>query len=210
MGKTREVVVADRTCPRCTFNQTDSSSITIEASFPYDPNDHLPMCTDDCGFHAADTHLHDFLTCEEETKPANSSYTESNVNVELTGDYYVTYHAFDFHNEVKADCDHNNFTAVRTVVVVDTMSPIIGLKFDSGADPHWAIHDGKNPAHNGFSNESYKRNTAISVNPARYNFKYMAEVSPANAWMLGAAAVVAATAFVAVSGSAKKTTFVPV
>ena len=48
------------------------------------------------------------------------------------------------------------------------------------------------------------------VNPAVHNFKFMAEVSPANAWMLGAAVVVAATAFVAVSGSAKTTTFVPV
>jgi hypothetical protein len=215
--KKREVVVADRSCPTCAFNNTDPSSITVEASFPYDPNDHLPMCTDDCGFHAADTNREAFLTCEQETQPANSSYTESNVDVEQTGTYQVTYHAFDFHNDVNSKCDTKASYAVRTVVVVDTMSPIIGLKFDSGSQPAWGTPsiDGKNPAHGKFSAENYKRHQytnegKINVNPARYNFKYMAEVSPSNAWMLGAAVVVAATAFVAVSGSAKKTTFVPV
>jgi hypothetical protein len=208
---TRQVFVEDQKCPTCKFDEPkDSPQITVEASFPYDPNDHLPKCTDDCGFHPAGTE--GFEICAKETKDADKHLTTDNVDVEQTGTYYVTYHADDHHNGAGSgkECDQKKYTAVRTVIVVDTMSPIIGLKFDSGSE-QWRVHDGKNPAHGDYSAESYSRPTGkIGVNPAVHNFKFMAEVSPANAWMLGAAVVVAATAFVAVSGSAKKTTFVPV
>jgi hypothetical protein len=110
----RVVIVDDFTCPECTFADVADANITIEASFPYLPNDELPSCTDNCGFSAD-------AKCNVETAPG--ALVSSDVDVEKIGTYYVTYTAVALRAENQ--CQSSNL--VRTVHVIDTLKPVIGF-----------------------------------------------------------------------------------
>merc|ERR1711966_377690 len=113
---TRTVVVQDTTCPTCKIPGGDAV-ITVEASFPY--TEEASTCTDTL----------------DGAMPDASIY--GTVDVELTGTYVLTYSVTD-KNGNGADpskCSGVNqnhrsgshFT--KTVVVEDTMVPIISLKY---------------------------------------------------------------------------------
>merc|ERR1712054_439747 len=117
---TRTVVVQDNTCPTCTIpGGSEQATITVEASFPY--TEEQSTCTDTLDGAMPNAHIH------------------GHVNVELTGTYVLTYSVTDKNgNGDGKDCkpaspglgegnrtDH--FT--KTVVVEDTMIPIISLKY---------------------------------------------------------------------------------
>lgn len=100
----REVYVRDTTCPSCTVN--GDSLQTVEASFPYvDPG---ATCTDNYS---------------RITQKAVSS-----VNVERQGTYHITYKALDHSGNSDTDCGGE--PVVRTVQVVDTLKPVIGLRYN--------------------------------------------------------------------------------
>lgn len=117
---TREVHVQDLTCPTCELNLGPNR---IEASFPYF----------DSG-----------AVCKDTLDGQVSFIAESNVNVESTGTYFVTYRARDAAknwNDGTPSASHPSGHVpmlgavtckgakeyVRTVIVVDTLSPVIGL-----------------------------------------------------------------------------------
>merc|ERR1711865_667708 len=113
---TRTVVVQDTTCPTCVIPGTNDL-ITVEASFPY--TEEKSSCTD---------------TLDGEM-PSASVYGK--VDVELTGTYVLTYSVTD-KNGNGADpkkckgtnSDHRHATHfTKTIVVEDTMVPIISLPY---------------------------------------------------------------------------------
>jgi len=103
----RTVVVKDTTCPTCTL--TGESSVSVQASFPYE--DEGATCTD-----SLDGELTPFVT------------GLAQVNVENTGTYVITYTVTDASgNGVDGDCAAAH--PQRTVVVEDTMIPVISLQY---------------------------------------------------------------------------------
>merc|ERR1711966_83776 len=113
---TRTVIVEDKTCPTCKITGGDAV-ITVEASFPY--TEEASTCTDTLDGAMPDACIY------------------GTVDVELTGTYVLTYSVTD-KNGNGADpskCSGVNqnhrsgshFT--KTVVVEDTMVPIISLKY---------------------------------------------------------------------------------
>merc|ERR1712238_539603 len=113
---TRTVIVEDKTCPTCVIPGGEEL-ITVEASFPY--TEEKSSCTD---------------TLDGEM-PSASVYGK--VDVELTGTYVLTYSVTD-KNGNGADpkkckgtnSDHRHATHfTKTIVVEDTMVPIISLSY---------------------------------------------------------------------------------
>jgi len=100
----RVVVVKDTKCPTCVLS--GEALLTREASFPY--ADGGATCTDtlDGSLGAAKVH--------------------SNVNIETTGTYTVSYTAAD--KAGNAQCKAGGY--VRTVVVKDTLKPVIALRYE--------------------------------------------------------------------------------
>jgi len=185
----RVVVVDDVSCPVCTFADTADANITIEASFPYLPDDDLPSCTDNCGF-SADT------KCNVETAPG--ALVSSDVDVEKIGTYHVTYSAVALRAENQCDSTH----LVRTVHVIDTMKPMISLhlapKAGGSATTYTTFGDGGS--------------SSVSHNPPTRNSAadhYMVYMTSANSWMfVGVASIAAVVALAATSATTK--TEVPV
>jgi hypothetical protein len=113
---TRTVIVEDKTCPTCKIPGGDAV-ITVEASFPY--TEEASTCTDTL----------------DGAMPDASIY--GTVDVELTGTYVLTYSVTDKNGNGAdpAQCSGVNenhrsgshFT--KTVVVEDTMVPIISLQY---------------------------------------------------------------------------------
>jgi len=105
---TRTVIVEDTTCPTCTVPGA-SQTITVEASFPY--TEESSTCTDTL----------------DGAMPNAGIYGK--VNVEQTGTYVLTYSATDKNGNGRnaKKCAQAHFT--KTVVVEDTMVPIISLKY---------------------------------------------------------------------------------
>jgi hypothetical protein len=192
--KTRVVYVADMEKPVCKFDATHPETITIEASFPYQASENAPTCTDQCGFGAQQSG--DYRACIPGSQTA--SVKAHNVDVEQTGVYKVTYHTTTGtygHPDYKVSKD-----IVRTVHVVDTLQPVIGLQFsstekfttfssnDKTDSTHTAAH------HPGVNNpaDSWSGWTAL-----------MAQTAVANGWMVAAAA--AAVSGVALLAGSKRT-----
>jgi hypothetical protein len=99
---TRTVFVRDYTCPRCSLpNQT----ITVEASFPFEP-------------------VGDDAVCHDSYSKITVN-TKSDVDVENTGSYLVTYSATDVAGNTDTDCGARE--TVQTVIVIDTLKPVIAL-----------------------------------------------------------------------------------
>lgn len=112
---TRTVIVEDTTCPTCELpgdavgDAGSPETITVEASFPY--AEEASTCTDTLDGAMPNAHI------------------KGTVDVELTGTYVLTYSVTDKNGNgaTPADCAGAHFS--KTVVVEDTMVPIISLKY---------------------------------------------------------------------------------
>jgi len=113
---TRVVIVEDKTCPTCTVPGGDEV-ITVEASFPY--AEETSTCTDTLDGLIGDATIY------------------GKVDVEKTGMYVLTYSVTDKNGNgadpaqcTAANANHRSATHfTKTVVVEDTMVPIISLKY---------------------------------------------------------------------------------
>jgi len=109
----RTVVVKDTTCPTCAV-PGGVEEVTVEASFPYTEED---------------------AACTDTLDGALSAQVYGQVDVEQTGTYVLTYSVTDNAGNGKdpTQCDelahrgHTHF--MKTVVVQDTMIPIISLNY---------------------------------------------------------------------------------
>jgi len=146
---TRTVIVKDTTCPTCKIN--GATKVTREASFPY--SDLGAVCTDNID-------------------GARTTKTLGTFNVEKVGTYKLTYTAKDKSNNEIGNVKHNKKCKnmyFRTIVVKDTLKPVISLHF-KGATIHKskAIDTGvnaqKNPAANAANNPYFMEESQTSVN----------------------------------------------
>jgi len=164
--QTRKVVVYDDHCPTCTY--IGATKITREASFPY---------------------VDSGVTCSDDHDGATPYTTVGKFNVFKTGTYKITYRSKDLSgnwNDWKG-CKKGANNYVRTIVVKDTLKPVISLSYnkkeihrstglDSGSNGQ------KNPAHT----HIFMEETQTSV----------------NGWIMGA--VASATAGIALLGFSMK------
>jgi hypothetical protein len=110
---TRTVFVKDTRCPQCAV--VGKAEAIVEASFPFA----------DEGVHCVDNFSHDVKV-----------FTTGSVDVEAVGTYRITYKAEDgagnWNNGDAKDgehCLHPSGALIRTVTVVDTLKPVIALKY---------------------------------------------------------------------------------
>jgi hypothetical protein len=115
---TKTVIVRDTSCPSCTVN---GGSVHVEASFPYVDNG--AQCED-----SLDGVIEDIVVI-------------NNVDVEQVGEYLVTYRARDNAGNwndgaIEGDAAGQPVRSckgsqqyIRTVTVVDTLSPVIALHY---------------------------------------------------------------------------------
>jgi hypothetical protein len=107
----RTVTVFDAVCPTCEVTSLETA--TIEASFPY--VDKQVICSDNM-----------------DLTPVPAS-TSGEVDVELTGQYIITYSATDDSHNTNFIRKYNNsvcnagLSQTRTVVVIDSLVPVISL-----------------------------------------------------------------------------------
>merc|ERR1711998_384291 len=114
---TRTVVVQDNTCPTCTIpGGIGQETITVEASFPY--TEEPSTCTDTLDGAMPNAHIY------------------GSVNVEETGTYVLTSSVTDKNGNggnktegCRAASGNKTDHFTKTVVVEDTMIPIISLKY---------------------------------------------------------------------------------
>jgi hypothetical protein len=198
----RVVLVADKVAPTCAWDQKSSpQEVTIEASFPYDPTDLKPTCKDNCGFDPST------VDCAKTSTAAYTQVKATNVDVEAIGTYLVTYTVSDREGNVSPDY-------VRTVKVIDSLKPIIGLNFGQGELGYHtyddARHDlGAHPARHvphpiyGFHMEKSgyadKHGMYLHENPALHHFALMMEVASANMPAAAAVACILGVALVAMA-----------
>lgn len=116
----RTVYVADTTCPTCEVD--GPLHTTIEASFPF---------------------RDEGATCLDSLQGALPHEYHSNLDVESMGTYVITYVATDQFGNINTgmtcregqestqhdQCCHGGSNTFRTVTVVDTLKPVIGLKY---------------------------------------------------------------------------------
>jgi hypothetical protein len=140
-ASTRTVVVKDTTCPTCTI--TGDASVKREASFPY--SDLGAVCTDNI-----DGNL-------------GAAKVAGTFDVEKVGTYKLTYSTRD--ESGNAQCKDY----IRTIVVQDTLKPVISLHF-GGKKIHQSASADKgtngetNPAGLAASNPNFMAETQTSVN----------------------------------------------
>jgi len=164
---TRTVKVKATHCPTCKMAK---GITTIEASFPYvDPG----------------------ATCLESSEyefPAKLRVKQvSDVNVEATGTYHVTYFTRDSYGNKNDVTCKNSKPYTRKIVVVDTLRPVVSLKYRGVKIQQSAAHFKKQLG-----------GVNAEANPA-YDWKFsagrmragslMAEASSQNAWTLRHAAM---------------------
>jgi hypothetical protein len=114
---TRTVTVVDAICPLCTLVL---GGTTVEASFPYTD----PGCSCEGFFPRREL-------------PVTAMAVEGAVDVEAVGTYVVTYRVKGTRNE---DCI-NEQSLYRTVIVRDTLMPVITLKPKSGGSLDGTLED---------------------------------------------------------------------
>jgi hypothetical protein len=185
----RTVVVVDGHCPQCEVGISGVlGRIVLEASFPYD--DTTPVhCTDDM--------------------LGELNYSRiGELNVERTGTYHITYRARDASKNFNDGLCKGSNSHVRTVVVVDTLQPVVSLAYAG------ELVQKSGPGSNSTTDAGYP-------NPAITYGALMAEGGGARAggaaWLVGAgAAGLVAVAYAAAAakssraGGVKKKTEVPV
>jgi hypothetical protein len=168
---TRRYTVSDTTCPVCRLN-AQTGAETIEASFPY--TDAGARCTDD---------IDGDLNVSTWSDGTATNWTEI-VNVETTGTYLITYRAQDSSgnwNDGGGSQCQNAQELVRTLTVVDTLKPVMALKFhgkviqvskSSSLERHYVDHNaapnGLQPA--GMTHSMDDETTGFHYkNPAEYH-----------------------------------------
>jgi len=171
---TRTVVVKDTTCPTCKLNGgKKTQKVVREASFPYS----------DLG-----------ATCTDNIDGARPTKRTGTFNVETTGTYVLTYSASDKSGNTigKGKCKH---TTRRTIVVKDTLKPVISLHF------------GGKKIHQSRANDKGVNGQANKAKFARYNPYFMEETQTSvNGWVMGA--IASAVTGVALLGYSMKKTAV--
>jgi len=171
---TRTVVVKDTTCPTCKLNGGEKTQKVVrEASFPYS----------DLG-----------ATCTDNIDGARPTKRTGTFNVETTGTYVLTYSASDKSGNTigKGNCKH---TTRRTIVVKDTLKPVISLHF------------GGKKIHQSASADKGVNGQANMAGQANYNPYFMEETQTSvNGWVMGA--IASAVTGVALLGYSMKKTAV--
>jgi len=162
----RSVHVKQTSCPTCVI--TGPNTLQHEASFPY--TDAGAVCTD-------------IIDGTVATLPDGS------VNVQITGPYVITYRAQNsvgLYNDGKdasgavttsSGCRGTAISYMRTVIVKDTLKPVIKLTYDSTKIAWGSTGNAKNDA--------------LYVDGVHIGNNYMAEeasTSSVNGWVLGAIA----------------------
>lgn len=114
----RTVTIFDDVCPTCAVD-SNSVQTTIEASFPY--FDDPVSCSDNLPWPS------------ETTLQAKPAHVTGHVNVEVTGTYVLTYSATDYaqnsnFKRANGDACNSALVQVRTVIVQDTLEPVISLR----------------------------------------------------------------------------------
>jgi hypothetical protein len=136
---TRTITIVDTTCPTCALS--GAANTEIEASFPYT----------DMGADCTDT-LDGTLLAHEVGLDL--------IDVEQTGTYVITYTATDQSGNTNNGCTHGFDAALhltlRTVEVMDTLKPVIGLQY-AGSVFH--IGDTSDTGKNGENNPTVNRFT---------------------------------------------------
>jgi len=169
----RIVYVRQTSCPTCSI--TGDGTITREASFPY--YDQGAACTD---------LLEGSVHARDDTNP---------VNVERTGEYSVTYRAINSIGLWNDDstCRYGKQTYTRTVVVIDTLKPVITLKYSDAATLYSKKSNQFSNQHTTSGSNPNPNDHPLSVNnknPAdSYSHTWMAEsaqTSSVNGWVVGA------------------------
>merc|ERR1712232_1440648 len=164
----------DTTCPTCKLNGgKKTAKVVREASFPYS----------DLG-----------ATCTDNIDGARPTKRTGTFNVETTGTYVLTYSASDKSGNTigKGKCKH---TTRRTIVVKDTLKPVISLHF------------GGKKIHQSRANDKGVNGQANKAKFARYNPYFMEETQTSvNGWVMGA--IASAVTGVALLGYSMKKTAV--
>jgi len=114
----RIVYVVQTSCPTCMIN--GATELSREASFPY--VDAGATCTD----------LLDSTTPTGVMVDGVDTGTSNDVNVETTGTYKITYrvkNVLGLWND-ESTCRYGQMTYTRTVHVIDTLNPVITLKYN--------------------------------------------------------------------------------
>merc|ERR1711871_799200 len=143
---TRQVWVVDSSCPICQMKVTSGTSgvdETIEGSFPYS----------DAGAVASDSLQGSFGICSTWSSAVTATNPDGTyqitpydqiVNVEATGEYYITYRVKDsagnWNDDTTCTGSQTGNLNVRTVTVVDTLKPVIALGFDENKVSHNVDH----------------------------------------------------------------------
>jgi hypothetical protein len=174
----RIVYVVQTSCPTCMIN--GATELSREASFPY--VDAGATCTD----------------LLDATVPTGT--TVNNVNVETTGTYKITYrvaNVLGLYND-ESTCRYGKMTYTRTVHVIDTLNPVITLKYNSVVVKSGLANDMALQSHASSPDLSAQINPADTNNNAhnsiydadpRVNPQFMAETAQAasvNGWVVGA------------------------
>jgi hypothetical protein len=145
-----------------TCKMNGSPQTTWEASYPY--ADEGVACSDEL-----DGNL-----------PQSQIYASSTVNVEATGVYHVTYEAINSQGTWNYGFNYDTCAYVRTVTIVDTLKPIIEVKYGSEVVKRTEALD--------ISSASGQANKANDVASATM-WALMSEETSAtsNSWLLAAA-----------------------
>merc|ERR1712072_413608 len=185
---TRTVVVQDTSCPSCVLSAdtTDAANnvaatVSIEASFPYN----------DVGAVATDSLQGSFGICSVWSNGEMKTSYNNIVNVERTGVYEITYRVKDsngnWNDGTSCSGGQTGSENVRTVTIVDTLRPVIELKYNSQV-----IH--RSAKAFTLPDENAKTHLAkVGLTHAIHNgaFSLMAEeasTSSVNGWVVGAVA----------------------
>jgi len=183
VSNSRWVVIEDTQCPTCEFqnNGVGLEEVSMEASFPY--NDQEGKWE---------------VTCSDSLDGELDVISEGEVDVELTGDYVLTYHAEDEAGNtfkgVNSDgdafgnkCEGDDHQIYRTVHVKDTIEPTIHLTYDG--EELTASRRDDEPATNPYMPLSTTMDGNGDAFPANTYANLMAESNVSvNGWVIGAVA----------------------
>jgi hypothetical protein len=173
----RVVYVVQTSCPTCVIN--GATELSREASFPY--VDAGASCTD-------------LLDATVPTGP-----TFNDVNVETTGTYKITYrvaNVLGLYND-ESTCRYGQMTYTRTVHVVDTLNPVITLKYNAVVVKTGLAGDSAEMSHASSPDLAGQINPADSSTESDnahgpVNTQFMAETAqaaaPVSGWAVGAVA----------------------
>jgi hypothetical protein len=168
IAATRTVTVKDSTCPTCSV--TGGATLTVEASFPY--TDSGSSCADSL----------DGVIAGSSYSNGAALTTNAIVNVERTGTYTITYRVKDGAGNWNDGCTKSGVTpsyTTRTVIVVDTLKPVIAIGYGASHASMTVFH------------KSSASDTGVNgeANPADSKFMaFSASSNTGNAYFLGAAA----------------------